>query len=59
MNIDVKNKNKKKKSLEMNDSESIYSMVNNIDENPNEIYINKDLTDKDITLSNSIYDKNI
>ena len=59
MNIDVKNKNRKKKSLEMNDSESIYSMVNNIDENPNEIYINKDLTDKDITLSNSIYDKKI
>ena len=59
MNIDVKNKNKMKKSLEMNDSESIYSMVNNIDENPNEIYINKDLTDKDITLSNSIYDKKI
>ena len=59
MNIESDNKNKKKKTIEMNDSESIYSMVNNTDENPKEIYINKNLTDKDITLSNSIFDKNI
>ena len=43
----------------MNDSESIYSMIYNIDENPNENYINKDLTDKDISLNYSIFDKNI
>ena len=34
-------------------------MVTNIDENPNENYINKDLTDKNISLSNSIFDKTI
>ena len=58
MNIDLTHK-KNKNNMEMNDSESIYSMVNNIDENPNENYINKDLTDKDITLNLSIFDKTI
>ena len=43
----------------MNDSESIYSMIYNVDENPNKNYINKDLTDKDISLNYSIFDKNI
>ena len=58
MNIDLKYK-KRKNNMEMNDTESIYSMVNNIDENPNENYINKDLTDKDISLNHSIFDKTI
>ena len=55
MNINIKKSN----NVEMNDSESIYSMVNNIDENPNENFINKDLTDKNISLSHSIFDKTI
>ena len=59
MNINIKYNKNMKNIIEMNDSESIYSMVNNIDENPNENYINKDLTDKDISLSLSIFEKNV
>ena len=61
MNIikNKKNNSNYKNTLEMNDSESIYSMVNNIDENPNENYINRDLTDKNISISNSIFDNAI
>jgi alpha-tubulin suppressor-like RCC1 family protein len=62
MNIKIRKKNtgnNKNNILEMNDSESIYSMINNIDENPNENYINRDITDKNISLSNSIFDNDI
>ena len=59
MNISIKNNKNANNNVEMNDSESIYSMIYNIDENPNENYINKDLTDKDISLNYSIFDKNI
>ena len=59
MNNKIKNDKNGKNNIEFNDSESIYFMVTNIDENPNENYINKDLTDKNISLSNSIFDKTI
>ena len=59
MNNKIKSDKNGKNNIEFNDSESIYFMVTNIDENPNENYINKDLTDKNISLSNSIFDKTI
>ena len=42
----------------LNDTESIFSMVNNIEETPNEININKELTDLDISLNKCVFDKN-
>jgi len=59
MNNKIKNDNNRKNNKEFNDSESKYFIVTNIDENPNEKYINKDLTDKNISLINSIFDKTI
>ena len=41
----------------LNETESINFMINNIDENPSEININKDLTDLDISLNQSFFDK--
>ena len=41
-----------------NDTESVYSMINNIDESPNENNINRNITDLDIFLSKSFFDRN-
>ena len=43
----------------INDTESVYSMIYNIDESPNGININKELTELDISLNKSCFDKNI
>jgi hypothetical protein len=46
---------------ESNDTEFVYSMINNIEENPNDISINKeinkDLTDLDLSLNKLIFDR--
>ena len=53
-----KNNFENKNQDELNDTESIFSMINNIEENPNDININKDLTDLDISLNKSFFEKN-
>ena len=54
LNNNIRNKNNNQGLI---DNESIYSMISNIEENPNEYNINKDLTEKDITLCKIYFDK--
>ena len=51
------NNNNLNNNENLNDTESIFSMVNNIDEIPNEININKEITELDISLNKSFFDK--